>query len=240
MTGVMTAAGIPVLVVEDEQHIADVVVYALAEHGFRTVAAIDGDAGLARFEQTTPALVLLDLNLPGLPGLDLFAEIRRRRPDQPVIMMTQRSDEVDRVLGLELGADDYVTKPFSPRELVARVKAVLRRAASPRPLPARLRHGPFDLDEAGFSLRYHGAPVPLTRAEFRLLAQLIRYPARVFTRDQLMRQIYEDDHLVTERSIDAYIKRLRRKLGQVAPFPDPIETVYGIGYKLRHGLEAPP
>ena len=230
-----------VLLIDDEQHIADVVVYALEEHGFRIRTALDGDAGLARYEASRPDLVLLDLNLPGLSGLDLFQAIRARRPEQAIIMLTARGDEIDRILGLELGADDYVTKPFSPRELVARVKAVLRRCAAPAPpAPPRLCQGPFELDEAGFALTYQGMPVQLTRAEFRLLAQLVRHPARVFTRDTLMQQIYEDDHLVTDRSIDAYVKRLRKKLGAVRPDDDPIETVYGIGYKLRHPQEGAP
>ena len=227
-----------ILLIDDEQSIADVVIYALEEHGFRTLAALDGDTGLAQFQRDKPDLVLLDLNLPGLSGLDLFAAIRKQKPTFPVIMLTSRGDEPDRVLGLELGADDYVTKPFSPRELVARVKSVLRRAAPPH--PTSFQHGPFTMDEEAFRLTYHGVPLQLTRPEFRLLAQLLHHPARVFTREVLMQHIYEEDHLVTDRSIDAYVKRVRKKLHRVHPAVDPIETVYGVGYKLRHGVAEPP
>lgn len=229
-----------VLLVDDEQHIADVVVYALEEHRFRTVTALDGDQGLAQFRRESPALVLLDLNLPGLSGLDLFAIMRRERPRQPIIMLTSRSEELDRVLGLELGADDYVTKPFSPRELVARVRAVLRRAgASPTDGDDVLVAGPLRLDEAAFTLTVGGQPIPLTRPEFQLMAHLLRHPAHVFTRDILVRHLYDDSHPVTDRSIDATVKRLRRKVQESRPGLDPIESVYGVGYKLRHGLEDP-
>lgn len=229
-----------ILVVDDEQHIADVVVYALEEHGFRTESVLDGDEGLSRFRHLKPDLVVLDLGLPGLSGLELFGVMRRERPRQPVIMLTARGDEVDRVLGLEMGADDYVTKPFSPRELVARVKAVLRRASGPSAgadAGVILSHGPLRLDEAAFTLTARGTPVPLTRPEFQLLAQLLRHPAHVFTRDRLVRHLYDEAHPVTDRSIDATVKRLRRKFQELQPGFDPIETVYGIGYKLRHGQE---
>ena len=204
-----------ILLVDDEQHIVDVVVYVLEENAFEVVTALDGDVALQRFEASAPDLVLLDLNLPGMSGLDLFREIRRRRPDLPVVMLTSRADEIDRVVGLELGADDYVTKPFSPRELVARVKAVLRRADR-RPgeaVSSRLAFGPLILDPEAFSLSYFGKSVPLTRAEFRFMECLVRHPAQVFTRDTLIDRIYDGDHAVTDRSIDAYVKRLRR-MGQ--------------------------
>ncbi len=228
-----------ILLIDDEQHIVDVVLYVLEENAFEVVTALDGDAGLRLFKEKKPDLVLLDLNLPAIPGLELFKEMRAVRPDIPVIMLTSRSEEVDRVIGLELGADDYVTKPFSTRELVARVRAVLRRSTNKEDKESsnQLRHGPIDLDCTAFSLAYFGQPVQLTRAEFRLLECLVRYPARVFTRDVLIDRIHEDGHIVTDRSIDAYVKRLRKKLTGVKPHLNPIETVHGLGYKLDKDVE---
>ncbi len=228
-----------ILLVDDEQHIVDVVVYILEENAFEVATALDGDTGLKRFKESAPDLVVLDLNLPGMAGLDLFREMRRLQPDVPVVMLTSRAEEIDRVVGLELGADDYVTKPFSPRELAARVKAVLRRSdrSAAAVAAARLVHGPLALDGDAFALSYFGKPVALTRAEFKLMECLARFPAQVFTRDALIRRIYAGDHAVTDRSIDAYVKRLRRKFAEIRRGVDPIETVHGLGYKLSHGLE---
>jgi len=228
-----------ILLVDDEQHIVDVVVYILEENGFDIAVALDGDTGLRKFKDSAPDLVILDLNLPGISGLDLFRAMKESRRDVPVIMLTSRADEVDRVLGLELGADDYVTKPFSPRELAARVKAVLRRtepesAAKPR---SRLTHGPLDLDCDAFSLVYFGKNIPLTRSEFKFVECLVRFPAQVFTRDMLMDRIYDGEHCVTDRSIDAYVKRLRKKFAEIKRSIDPVETVHGLGYKLNQNIE---
>jgi DNA-binding response OmpR family regulator len=230
-------AAAEILLVDDEPRIADVVVYVLEEQGFRVRTAASGDAGLRAFEERQPDLLVLDLNLPGLSGLDVFREVRRRAPRVPVIMLTARAGEVDRVLGLELGADDYVTKPFSARELAARVKAVLRRAAGAAPEPgAALRHGPIELDAAAWTLRYFGRPVAVTRGEFELLRALAEQPARVFGRDALIRRIYDEGHPVTDRTIDACVKRLRHKLLAVRRAPDPFQTVYGVGYRLNPAL----
>jgi DNA-binding response OmpR family regulator len=230
--------GSRILLIDDEQHIADVVVYVLEEHGFACEVALDGDAGLARFEAGVPDLVLLDLKLPGRSGLELLRCMRERRPDVPVIMLTSLSDEADRILGLELGADDYVTKPFSARELAARVRAVLRRSGRRDPDAADiLRHGPLVVDARALAVRFFDQPIEVTRPEFRLLRELVRHPARVFTRDALLDRIYEDRHIVTDRTIDTYVKRLRKKLAAVRPDVDAIQTVYGMGYKLRNGLE---
>jgi DNA-binding response OmpR family regulator len=228
-----------VLLVDDEQHIVDVVVYILEENAFEVTAALDGDTGLAQFTAAVPDLVILDLNLPGMSGLDLFREMRRLRADVPVIMLTSRAEEIDRVVGLELGADDYVTKPFSPRELAARVKAVLRRTlrAPVDARPARLTHGPLELDGDAFTLSYFDRDIPLTRAEFKFMECLVRFPAQVFTRDALINRIYDGEHVVTDRSIDAYVKRLRKKFGEIRRDVDPIETVHGLGYKLNHSIE---
>ena len=148
--------GETILLVDDEQHIVDVVEYVLKEHGFTVKSALDGDNGLRVFRSTNPDLVLLDLNLPGMGGIDLFHEMRRLRPAAPIIMLTSRTDETDRVLGLELGADDYVTKPFSPRELAARVRAVLRRTGNGKTPEDTLRAGAVALDPTAFTLLYHG------------------------------------------------------------------------------------
>lgn len=228
-----------ILLVDDEQHIVDVVLYVLEENGFEVVSALDGDTGLKRFKECNPDLVVLDLNLPGMSGLDLFREMRRIRQDIPVLMLTSRAEEVDRVVGLELGADDYVTKPFSPRELAARVKAVLRRTDRPTAemQQSRLAHGPIALDCEAFSLSYFGRNVPLTRTEFKFMECLVRFPAHVFTRDILIDRIYDGEHVVTDRSIDAYVKRLRKKFAEVRRSIDPIETVHGLGYKLNYGIE---
>ena len=231
---------LPILLVEDEQHIADVVIYMLKEHGFEVLHALDGDLGLSQFKATRPALVVLDLNLPGLPGLELFREIKNLRPETPVIMLTCRGDEADRVLGLEMGADDYMAKPFSARELVARVKGVLRRAPHALSPEARklLRFGPLECDIESFQVRYTGTPLNLTHFEFETLRVLLQSPHRVFSRDALIRSVYDDAHPVTDRAIDACVKRLRRKFLAVCATPDPISTIYGVGYRLNPELEA--
>jgi two-component system, OmpR family, response regulator BaeR len=225
-----------VLVIDDEPAIADVVEYVLQEQGFAVERATDGHDGWRRFESRRPALVLLDLNLPGRDGLDLFRSMRAARPDVPVIMLTSRTDDVDRVLGLELGADDYVTKPFHARELAARVKAVLRRLRRPAGDGVRA-HGPFRLDDAQRVATYFDEILTLTRGEFLLLAALLRHPARTFTRDALLQHLHGDEAVTTDRAVDALIRRLRRKLEDVRPGLDPVETVYGVGYKIRHGIE---
>jgi len=228
-----------ILIVDDEQHIVDVVVYVLEENSFDVITANDGEKGLGLFEKGRPDLVILDLTLPGISGLDLFKKMRAMRPEIPVIMLTSRSEEIDRVLGLEMGADDYITKPFSTRELAARVKTVLRRADGASPLEERkvIVHGPIEVDREAFSVKYFGQPLKLTRSEFKLTECLVRYPARVFTRDSLIDHIYDSEHVVTDRSIDAYIKRLRKKFSEIRAGIDPIETVHGLGYKLAHDLE---
>jgi DNA-binding response OmpR family regulator len=229
-----------VLLVDDEQHIVDVVVYILEENAFEVITALDGETGLRLFNEKNPDLVILDLTLPEIPGLELFHEMRKVRPTVPVIMLTARSEEIDRVLGLELGADDYVTKPFSTRELAARVRCVLRRAGHTAMQPANpvLTHGPIEIDAEAFIARYFGHPVQLTRSEFRLIENLVRYPARVFTRDTLIDRMYDGEHIVTDRSVDAYVKRLRKKLAAIRPDINPIETVHGLGYKLNQDIEA--
>lgn len=228
-----------ILVVDDEQHIVDVVEYILQENAFEVLTAQDGETGLIRFQNERPDLVVLDLTLPGMSGLDLFGMLRKIRPEVPVIMLTSRNEEIDRVLGLELGADDYVTKPFSTRELAARVKTVLRRANGREAIQQNsiLVHGPIEVDRVSFTVKYFGELLKLTRSEFRLTECLVRYPARVFTRDALIDTIYDEEHVVTDRSIDAYVKRVRKKFAEVQPGVNPIETVHGLGYKLNQDVE---
>ncbi|NCC52221.1 MAG: response regulator [Spartobacteria bacterium] len=230
-----------ILLVDDEPHIADVVVYMLEEHGFAVETAQTGRQGLERFRSRRPDLVILDLNLPEISGFDVFREMKQLAPAIPVIMLTCRSDEVDRVLGLELGADDYVTKPFSARELTARVKTVLRRAQhGADPAATVIRYGPLTLYPADHRLEYFDTPVVMTRAEFELIRALVSHPARVFERDALISRIYEPNHPVTDRTIDAYVKRIRQKLQKINRQVDPITTVYGLGYKLNDRLDAMP
>lgn len=232
-----------ILVVDDEQHILDVVVYVLEEAGFEVSTAMDGDAALAAVKASAPDLVVLDLTMPGLSGWDLFRAMRAHLPMLPVIMLTSRSDEIDRVVGLELGADDYVTKPFSSRELLARVRNILRRSG---PVPAgagpiaatRLVAGPLELHPDSFCATAGGQVLQLTRGEFLILEGLLRYPARVFTRESLIERLYDGDRPVGDRSADAYIKRLRQKCRALMLPCDPITTVHGIGYKLNSQLEA--
>lgn len=230
-----------ILIVEDEQSIADLLEYPLQQHGFRTTTAHDGDGALRFFRERAPDLVLLDLNLPGIQGLDLFALMRQARPAVPIVMVTARTDEADRVAGLELGADDYVTKPFSPREVVARVKAVLRRVNGPPALgPEIVRVGALELHPQEFRCLYGGAEAPLTRQEFNVLLALARHPARVFTREAIIARLHDGEGAVTDRSVDAQIKRIRAKLTALRAQPDPIRTIYGVGYKLSPALEDAP
>jgi len=229
-----------ILLVDDEPSIAEVVRHRLVGEGYVVDYAADGTVGLECFVALMPDLVILDLTLPGLGGLELFKEMRSRSPGTPVIMLTSRADEVDRVLGLELGADDYITKPFSPRELAARVRAVLRRVYGVRHEQSsnQLSAGPLVLDLDAFTCRFFKVAVSLTRAEFQALSALLRHPARAYSRDRLLDEMHEHAHGVTDRSVDATIKRVRRKLAEVRPDVEVVETLYGVGYKLHPGLES--
>jgi two-component system, OmpR family, response regulator AdeR len=220
-----------VLVVEDERDLAEVLEGYLRQAGHRTERAADGPTAVAIAARARPDLVLLDINLPGLDGHDVLRAIRAQGPT-PVIFLTARSDEIDRIVGLELGADDYVTKPFSPREVMARVKAVLRRSADDaEPAERPLRVGALEVDLARLRVAFDGADVPLTATEYRLLARLAAEPGRVFSRAELLEAaLPESDAL--ERVVDAHLKNLRRKLEE-AGAGAAIETVRGAGYRLR-------
>lgn len=229
-----------VLVVDDDQQVADVVVYILEKYGYQVVLASDGLMGLQVFRSANPALVVLDLNLPHMSGQDLFKAMRQERPGIPVIMLTCQSDDIDRIIGLELGADDYVTKPFNAQELLARVKAVLRRCQqSPSMANSKvLEEGPFWMDTKSYVFRFYGDDVDLTRQEFAIMEAFVSAPARVFERDVLIARMYADQNPVTDRSVDSCIKRIRQKLSRMHAGENPIRTVYGIGYKLNEKLLA--
>ncbi|NPA31393.1 MAG: response regulator transcription factor, partial [Chloroflexi bacterium] len=190
-----------------------------------------GDTGLELFQREKPDVVLLDLNLPGMDGLDVARAIRRAG-DTPIIMITARVDEADQLVGLELGADDYVTKPFSPRVLVARVRALLRRAQA-APTPRRIRVDDIEIDLDAHTVTRAGEPIHLTPTEFRLLVALARQPGRAFTREQLLQAIQDSPFVGYERTVDAHIKNLRAKLEPDPKHPRYIETVFGVGYRFR-------
>ncbi len=220
-----------ILVVEDEVKIARLVRDYLENAGFRVLVAHRGDQGLALARSERPALVILDLMLPGLDGLDVCRALHRDSR-VPIIMLTARVEETDKLVGLELGADDYVTKPFSPRELVARVRAVLRRGRSAVPEPEVLRYGDLELDLTRHVFSVSGRRVDLTPTEFALLAALLRQPGRVFSRLQLLDLAQGEAFEGYERTIDAHIKNLRQKIEPNPRQPQYLQTVYGIGYKL--------
>ncbi len=226
-----------ILVVEDERDIADVIEFVLQRDGFGTTVALDGDTALSLFRDQQPDLVVLDLSLPGICGIELFHEFRREAPDIPIIIATSRSEEADRIAGLEMGADDYVTKPFSARELAARVRAVLRRLQRPAAHDGDvLRMGGIMVDAEQLRVEYRGHPVSLSHQELRLLACLMRHPARIFPRDVLIDLIYDGEAIVTDRTVDAQVKRIRRKFGELDADCDPIQTIYGMGYKLHSDM----
>ena len=221
-----------VLIVDDEPAIVRVVRDYLERAGFHVVSAADGDEALRAFRQHHPDLVILDLTLPTIDGLDVARSLRRDG-DVPIIMLTARTDETDRVAGLELGADDYVTKPFSAREIVARVRAVLRRAQSAQIRDEVVRVGDaIALDVARMETTVDGRPVTLTATEFQLLLHMARQPGRVFTRAQLLDAVHGVAVESYERAIDAHVKNLRRKIERDPRAPQHLQTVFGVGYRL--------
>lgn len=223
-----------ILIIEDEPKLVEVLALYLEREGYAVNLSSRGDDGLARWEQNGADLVILDLNLPGLDGLEVARRIRKRS-DVPIMMLTARVEELDRVIGLELGADDYITKPFSPREVVARVKAVLRRAGTDaRQQPEQpITIGELVIDKSGHRVLRSGVEVELTPTEFSLLAALASQPGRVFSRLQLLESAQGTTYEGYERTIDAHIKNLRAKLEPDARNPRYIETVFGVGYRFR-------
>jgi len=222
----------PILLVEDEPSIADNILYALKTEGFDVEWCATAEAGMTAFAANEPALVVLDVGLPDMNGFD-FCKKLRTHSTVPIIFVTARKSEIDRVVGLEIGADDYVVKPFSPRELTARVKAVLRRVSPPAIAPAEAETtGPFSVDEERLEIHYHGALLPLSRYEYRLLKVLLERPGKVFSRDALMERVWDDPGSALDRTVDAHIKTLRAKLHAVRADADPIRTYRGVGYTL--------
>jgi two-component system phosphate regulon response regulator PhoB len=221
-----------ILVIEDEPDIAEVLQYNLEKEGFDVETARRGDTGFDAVRRDNPDLVLLDLMLPGIDGLELTRMLKRDPLTSrlPIVMITARGEEVDRIVGLELGADDYISKPFSPREVVLRVKAVLRRFQQEESVLELIVVGGIELDVSGHQLRVRGREMPLTATEFRLLRLLLERSGRVQTRGQLLSDVWGYAEDIDSRTVDTHIRRLRRKLG---PEAERIETVIGVGYRLR-------
>lgn len=233
-----------ILIVEDEQAIADTIVYALGTDGMQTVHCTLGQAALDRLRDTHVDLVVLDVGLPDLSGFEVCRRLRTFT-DIPVIFLTARHDEIDRIVGLEIGADDYVVKPFSPRELAARVRVILRRfhrTAAPEPAPAPAPASAdapapvasgFTLDTDGARVSWLGHALDLTRYEFGLMALLVRHPGRIYSREQLMDLVWHEALDSADRTVDTHIKTLRAKLRVIDPERDPIRTHRGMGYSLQ-------
>ncbi len=223
-----------ILVVDDEPGIVQIARDYLDRAGFRVVTAGDGPSALRQARAERPSLLVLDLMLPGLDGLDVTRALRQDPATRklPIIMLTARVEEADRLVGLELGADDYITKPFSPRELVARVRAVLRRSEGEAVTAGIMHSGALSIDLERRSVRREGEPIELTATEFDLLAVLAREPGRPFTRSQLLELVYDASYAGYDRTVDAHIKNLRRKIELDPGSPQYILTIYGVGYKF--------
>ena len=227
-----------VLIVEDEPGIADTLQYALRTDGFDPAWAATGEEALSQFKAQRPSLVILDVGLPDTSGFEVFKRLREVA-DVPVVFLTARSDEIDRVVGLELGADDYVAKPFSPRELVARVRSILRRSAKAAAAPAT-PVPPLTIDEGKRQIRFYGKPLELSRYEFGLLQTLASRPGHVFSRDTLLARVWGDDTESLDRTVDAHVKTVRAKMKLIAPTLEAIRTHRGSGYALAEDLPPTP
>lgn len=243
-----------ILLVEDESGIADTLQYVLSTDGFAPVWCSTAAEALAQFAAEPPALAVLDVGLPDMNGFELFRRLQALPGGHqvPMLFLTARSDEIDRVVGLELGADDYIAKPFSPRELVARVRTILRRSARPaaaapaapdpntRPAPATPPPTLWMLDEERHQIRFYGRALELSRYEYGVLRLLVQKPGRVYTRDELLQKVWGDANDSFDRTVDAHIKTLRAKLKSVAPGLEPIRTLRGTGYALNEDLPVTP
>lgn len=222
-----------ILIVEDEPSIVDNIQYALETDGFETICFSSGTKALECLDKEGVDLIVLDVGLPDINGFELCKNIRKRT-NTPIIFLTARTEEVDRIVGLEIGADDYVTKPFSPRELSARIKAVLRRTGREKEKPPE--NSLFTMDESRRRITYMGRPLDLSRYEFNILKTFINRPGHVFSRDKLMDMAWEEPEASLDRTVDAHIKNIRAKLRSIEPDSDPIITHRGIGYSLREDL----
>lgn len=226
-------AGQTILIIDDDAHIRDVVRFALNKAGFNTIEGENGKQAIELVKQYNPDLLLLDILMPELDGTEVCRTLRKTS-SLPIIFLSSQDDEIDKVVGLEIGADDYVAKPFSPRELIARVKAVLRRTEQKVPdtlSNKELSCGKLRLNTIQFQVHYDDILVELTATEFSLMALLISSPNRVYSRDQLMKLGYKTDNIVTDRTIDSHIRKIRHKFREVGC--DPIETIRGVGYRLK-------
>lgn len=224
----------PILVIEDEPAIAETIIYALETEGFAAIHVETGGAGLEAVKAENPQFVVLDVGLPDMTGFDVCREIRKTS-DVPVLFLTARESEIDRVVGLEIGADDYVVKPFSPRELTARIHAILRRTrcgSSPATESEILRRGELELIRERYQARLGGKDLGLSRYEFGMLEVFMQHPGRVYSRDQLMELVWDEPEAALDRTVDAHIKTLRRKLHDVDGGYDPIRTHRGLGYSF--------
>ncbi len=221
-----------VLIVDDDSDVRRLLETSLEVEGFHTRAVADGAQALSVFDEVSPDLVILDVLMPGMSGTELCRELRQRS-SVPILFLSGRGEDIDRIIGLELGADDYMSKPFNPRELVARCRAILRRTSAqsePEESDSILRHARLRVDTERFEATFDGEELELTKTEFNLLRTLMRRPGKVYSRDELIDGAYEDQIHVSDRTIDSHIRRLRNKLHDLGA--DPIETVRGIGYKL--------
>ncbi|EXJ15610.1 response regulator [Imhoffiella purpurea] len=222
-----------ILIVEDEEKIARLLEDYLRRESFGVDRLAEGGQAVERIRERRPALVVLDLMLPGKDGIEICREVRQFS-DVPILMLTAKVDEIDRLLGLRIGADDYVCKPFSAREVVARVQTILRRVRpAPSPEETEASYAGIRLVLDRFLCRFREERIDLTPVEFRLLWTLISHPGRVFSRESLMRLSYPDDRIVSDRTIDTHVKNLRRKLVRAGVAPDLIQAVYGVGYKIE-------
>ncbi len=228
-----SASGNRILLIEDEPDVVDLLTLNLRKADFTVASAVDGATGLRLAREEPPALIILDLMLPKMPGLEVCKLLKSDPATQhiPIIMLTAKAEEVDRIVGLEFGADDYVTKPFSPREMVLRVRAILRRGQG-EPAEESLSIGPIQLDPARHKVTVNGKLVRLTSVEFKLLTMLMQRRGRVQARDRLLNEVWGYESAIDTRTVDTHVRRLRKKLGKAA---DTIETVRGFGYRIREG-----
>lgn len=224
-----------ILVIEDEKDIVDLIAYHLKQNGFSVIYALDGPSGLEKARQESPALIILDLMLPGMDGKDICRALKNNSSTKaiPILMLTAKTEEVDRVVGFELGADDYVTKPFSPKELVLRVKAILRRTENEPEGRKTLKIGDLLIDADRYYVSFKTVPIKLTSTEFKLLFELAANKGRVLSRDHLLDKVWGYTYEGYSRTIDTHIRRLREKLGLAGDY---IETIRGLGYRLRDEL----
>ena len=225
-----------ILIADDDAHIRDVISFALEKAGMQVSVAEDGRQALDSFKRQASDLIVLDINMPELDGLEVCREVRKFS-NVPILFLSSRDDEIDRILGLEIGGDDYVTKPFSPRELVARINVILKRTQAPTPVAApntpSLSYGKLVLNPEQHTVSWNGQALNLTATEFAMLAMFLKHPTRVFSRDSIMDKAYDGTVYVSDRTIDSHIRHIRQKLAEVG-CENVIETVHGVGYKLAN------